>query len=257
MTAQTATIWQIDGGMATVHPQTIRFAALEACDLTRPSARAILAVLLHAMNHDTLTARMAKKTLKRLTGINSNRTYNEALNLLKEAGDIAVVEYANGGRGRSPIWTFPRAWTYLQEKETALESRAELEETALESRAEKTALETRAVSAKPPYFLSETALETRAPTLIQKYERSGAGRAASGINHGEGWVWEGIRQRFGEDAQKAWLSRIELLELNGGVVRLAATGKFEASYVQENFGPQILAYWRQLDHDIYRIEVTA
>ena len=74
------------------------------------AAFAVLAVMLHALDFRTLTARMSRDTIHDLTGLDP-KTIKRALASLRASGDLQAVSYATGGRNRTPVYRFPHAHT--------------------------------------------------------------------------------------------------------------------------------------------------
>lgn len=226
--------------MAKVHPETFRKAALRASS-SRLGARITLAALLMCLNFDNMTARASRDTLLDLTGL-TEKALKTALQTLRREGEIHAIAYANGGRGRSPVYSFPKAWELLKTGE---------EDTPV-----KRGEEDAPVSDKGGNLTSKTGEEDTPPSLYQD-KRGGAGRAASGIKGKNGNVWTSILNRleFAENEKRLWLGQLKEPEQVGCVVRFEAPSKFHADYVNRTHTEKILAAYRAIDADISRIEI--
>ena len=72
-------------------------------------------------------------------------------------------------------------------------------------------------------------------------------------------VWDRVRRRLraelGEDIFKSWFARVDLEEMNTGVVRLSVPTVFLKGWIKSHYGDRLLALWREEDDSVRRIDI--
>jgi chromosomal replication initiator protein len=85
------------------------------------------------------------------------------------------------------------------------------------------------------------------------------GMEAAGQRDAAG-MWDRVRSRLraelGEDIFSSWFARVDLEEMNAGVVRLSVPTVFLKGWIKSHYGERILSLWRQEDKEVRRIDVV-
>ena len=230
-----------------IHPETYRAAILKASQ-ARYAARAVLLALATALDYRTLTACLSRAALIERTGY-MERTVKPALAHLRATGEIRAVAFAQGGRGRAPVYSFPRAARYL-ERGAIIAPVSATGQTVkggnLRHKGGQSTSERGANFAPPSY-----------PLNILKGGEAAASRGAGRVTAEHGTTWSEIREGLdiAEKAKAVWLEPLRTGPAGDGVVTLLAQSSFAADYVRREYGDAILSHWSHRDRSVVRLDI--
>lgn len=194
------------------HTQGLAMVALEQCEEQNPSARFVLSVLcLHADR--TGCARPGVARIMALTGL-AERTVYDALKLLKESGEIEVVE-RGGGRGWASEYRINPAATAPFKYENPANNA---------SIYEKNLQKTLQITSQNP-----------ATTAPQQEEQGNNGRACAQSD--SDFLRNGLTKldKLDPSIAKNWGHLIVSATKDGKVLRIVAASRFAADQLRQNY----------------------